>query len=201
MPGQVVSESFQGYEQQLAVVGTTSDIVWLRIENVASQQHLAGLECRVGFDSSNNGKPPFSDRPRKPTTWRRTNSSSGHSGECSGGQPVPAVVRLWQTDAPDHLDTHLVLARGAVTEHEPHSCWGEACGHVTWAEFPDGPDAIRPVHQGHGAVPARLALAARVALGGTVSESARGPCLRGHAGRHEALVGALAESERVGSAR
>ena len=78
----------------------------LRAEFAALQQRLQELERQVSPNSSNSGKPPSSDGPRKPPAKRRTQVTRGDSGKRSGGQPGHKGTTLGQTADPDHIETH-----------------------------------------------------------------------------------------------
>ena len=178
-----MAEALQGVEPP---AGSTAEIVRLRAalesaraelaatrqrdesqqaEIAAFRQRVQELERQVGLNSSNSGKPPSSDGPRKPRAQQRTRSTRGDSGKHSGGQPGHKGTTLRQTDDPDHVETHVPPTCGGcgaplaetdsvsharrqvfdvppprveVTEHRAHACQCRICGHVTRAEFPAG---------------------------------------------------------------
>ncbi len=143
----------------------------LRAENAALTGRLAELERRLGLNSSNSGKPPFSDRLRKP---QRVSSLREPSGKRTGGQKGHRGETLSRVAQPDATIDHYppacaacgglltaVMATGhvarqvfdlpeprppIVTEHRAHACRCAACGTQTRAAFPEGVNA--PVQYG-----------------------------------------------------
>src|SRR2546428_13533934 len=61
------------------------------------------LERRLGLDSSNSGKPPSSDAPKKEP---RGKSLREPSGKKSGGQPEPEGKTLRQAETPHEGHPH-----------------------------------------------------------------------------------------------
>lgn len=145
------------------IVAQQAQIEMLK-ELVASlTSRVAELERRLGLNSSNSGKPPSSDGPRKPP---RTQSLRGKSGKKSGGQPGHPGKTLRQTETPDAIIDHFpetcagcgkalnatmatdLSARQVfdlpepkpllVTEHRAHTCRCLHCGTQTKAAFPEG---------------------------------------------------------------
>ena len=141
-------------------------------ELVASQAGRIGeLERRLGLNSTNSGKPPSSDGPRKPP---RTTSLRETSARKPGGQPGHPGKTLRQTENPDAiidhvpeactgcgkaLDATMVTNHAArqvhdlpepqsllVTEHRAHTCRCPGCGAQTKAPFPK--DVTAPVQYG-----------------------------------------------------
>jgi transposase len=129
---------------------------------LASQAaRIAELERRLGLNSSNSGKPPSSDGPKKP---RRTASLRERSGRRSGGQKNHPGSTLAQSATPDAVIDHYPencsgcgaaltetmatdhAARQVfdlpeprpleVTEHRAHRCQCAGCGAATRAAFP-----------------------------------------------------------------
>src|SRR5229473_4596941 len=150
----------------------------LRAENAALreliarlQTQVAELERRLGFNSSNSGKPPSSDGLKKPA---RVRSLREPSGKTSGGQKGHPGKTLLQVETPDIVVDHypaacarcgaaltaaMATSHGArqvfdlpapqplvVTEHRAHVCSCARCGAPTQAAFPEGVAA--PVQYG-----------------------------------------------------
>src|ERR1700704_3743172 len=143
----------------------------LRAENAALRERLADLERRLGLNSSNSGKPPSSDGPKKPP---RVSSLREPSGKKTGGQKGHPGTTLRRTETPDATVDHYpeactacgelltaAMATGhrarqvfdlpeptplIVTEHRPHDCRCVICGTQTRAAFPEGVTA--PVQYG-----------------------------------------------------
>ena len=148
----------------------------LRAQSAEQRQRLEELERRVGLNSSNSGKPPSSDGPRKPPARRRkTRSLRGKFGKRSGGQPGHKGHTLRRRETPDHVKEHRQAVCGGcgaalagadtegepvrrqvfdlsppwpleATEHRAHACRCPACGALTRAAFPEGVGA--PVQYG-----------------------------------------------------
>ena len=83
---------------------------WLRQQNTRLEEQVARLverieelERRLGLDSGNSGKPPSSDRLKKPKSKRRTRSLRGKSGRKPGGQPGHKGETLRRADHPDRV--------------------------------------------------------------------------------------------------
>ena len=67
------------------------------------RQRLEELERQLGLHSANSGKPPSSDRPRKPPAPPLTRS---RSGKRPGRQSGHKGTTLQRTDRPDHIESH-----------------------------------------------------------------------------------------------
>jgi transposase len=135
----------------------------LELENAALKARVAELERRLGFNSSNSGKPPSSDGLKKPP---RTQSLREPSGKKSGGQKGHRGETLRQVENPDVIINHypegcancalkmtpemgttgyqsrqvfdVPEPKVVVTEHRAHSCVCPNCQTVTSAPFPEG---------------------------------------------------------------
>lgn len=140
-------------------------------EIAALRAHIAGLERRLGLNSSNSGKPPSSDGLKKPP---RVASLRERSGNKPGGQKGHDGDTLRQVAEPDIIIDHFPQACAecgstltpamtsghnarqvfdlpepqppVVTEHRAHDCQCATCGARTRAAFPDGVNA--PVQYG-----------------------------------------------------
>jgi transposase len=140
-------------------------------EMEALRARTAELERRLGLNSSNSGKPPSSDGPKKPP---RVSSLREPSGKKSGGQKGHPGETLRRSETPDVTIDHypqICSTCGAaltaamvtdhvarqvldlpeprplvVTEHRAHGCRCAACGTHTRAAFPEGVAA--PVQYG-----------------------------------------------------
>src|SRR3982750_3021066 len=163
-----------------ALAATDSDMVItvlqaenerLRAENAVLMARLADLERCLGLNSRNSGKPPSSDRLKKPP---RVSSLREPTGKTTGGQPGNPGKTLRRTETPDATINHYLAACAAcgaplteamvidhvarqvfdlpepkpliATEHRAHGCRCAACGAQTRATFPDGVSA--PVQYG-----------------------------------------------------
>src|ERR1700759_3222769 len=137
----------------------------------AMQARIAGLERRLGLNSSNGGKPPSREGLKKPLRVRRLREGSGKK---PGGQKGHPGATLRQSETPDAVIDHYppscaacgapltaAMATGyvarqvfdlpeprplVVTEYRAHDCRCAACGAQTRAAFPDGVTA--PVQYG-----------------------------------------------------
>jgi transposase len=94
----------------------------LRTENAALRERLADLERRLGLNSSNSGKPPSSDGPKKPS---RVSSLREPSGKKTGGQKGHPGTTLRRTENPD-----------ATVDRYPEAC--TACGEALTAAMATG---------------------------------------------------------------
>jgi transposase len=138
---------------------------------VALLAKVAELERRLGLNSSNSGKPPSSDGPKKPN---RTGSLRPRLGNKPGGQKGHPGETLRQSATPDQIVEHYpascsgcgavltsAMSRShaarqvfdlpepqplRITEHRAHACACAACGTRTRADFPTGVNA--PVQYG-----------------------------------------------------
>jgi len=70
---------------------------------VTLQARIAELERRLGLNSNNSGKPPFSDGLKKP---RRIKGLREASGKKSGGQPGHPGKTLRQVEKADSTINH-----------------------------------------------------------------------------------------------
>ena len=140
-------------------------------ERDALLARVAELERRLGLNSSNSGKPPFSDGLKKPPrvsslrepSGKKTGGQQGHPGEtlcqvakpdvtidhyppvCTGcGEPLTAATATGQVARQvfDLPEPRPLI----VTEHRAHACRCAACGTQTRAAFPEGVAA--PVQYG-----------------------------------------------------
>jgi transposase len=140
-------------------------------EIAALRAHIAGLERRLGLNSSNSGKPPSSDGLKKPP---RVASLREPSGNKPGGQKGHDGETLRQVAEPDNIIDHYpqacagcgsmltpAMATGhstrqvfdlpapqppIITEHRAHDCQCATCGARTRAAFPE--DVNAPVQYG-----------------------------------------------------
>src|SRR4030081_3145394 len=138
----------------------------------ALQARNAELERRLGLNSGNSGKPPYSDGLKKKPA--RTSSLRERSGKKPGGQqghPGKTLSRTANPDATiDHFPETCSGCGGAltgatatghttrqvfdlpepqplfVTEHRAHACPCKRCGTETRAAFPE--DVTAPVQYG-----------------------------------------------------
>src|SRR5207344_1557310 len=158
------TESEPSREELIALIAA------LRAENASLKARIAELERRLGLNSSNSGKPPWSDGLKKPV---RVKSLREGTGKQRGGQKGHKGETLRQVTDPDDVVDHYPSACACcaglgpdasvghtarqvfdlpkpqpliVTEHRAHDCQCAACGATTRAPFPDGVNA--PVQYG-----------------------------------------------------
>jgi transposase len=157
--------------QQAQIAVQQEQIIAQQAQIAALQARVAELERQLGLNSSNSGKPPSSDGPKKPP---RTTSLRDPSGKKPGGQEGHEGKTLKQVEHPDDVVNHcpgacpdcgtaldVGMSTGfqkhqvfdlpnpqpiRVTEHRAHRCRCPKCGAQAQATFPDG--AAAPVQYG-----------------------------------------------------
>lgn len=160
-----------------AAGASTDEIIAALLAEIAAQREViaaltarvADLERQLGLNSSNSGKPPSSDGPKKPPP--RTQSLRDKSGKKTGGQKGHPGKTLCRSEEPHAMIDHfpevcsgcggaLVQAEDVgfaarqvfdlpkpqpliVTEHRAHACVCARCGEQTKAalvQFQKGGD-------------------------------------------------------------
>lgn len=142
-----------------------------QVHQLTSQVHLLTarvheLEAQLAKNSSNSGKPPSSDGPKKP---KKTNSLRGKSGRKPGGQLGRKGVNLEPVSDPSNIEIHspktcsgcqtslediaavdvdkrqvfdIPPISVTVTEHQAETKVCPCCGKRNQAEFPEGVKAF-----------------------------------------------------------